>query len=395
MDNPQAKQQKILVVDDNPKNIQVIANILTNAHYSVGYATDGYLAINTLENANDYDLVLMDIDMPVMNGLEACRQIRKNEKLLNIPVIFLTAFTDTEKILSGFEAGAQDYVTKPFNSQELLARVKTHVELKKSREILLDINTYLEEQVVRRTQELSIANEKLDKANAQLEQLDQAKTEFIHLLSHEIRTPLNGVIGSLSLIKQNQHTDINDNLLNILDRSVKRLEDFSYQTLDISTLRTKSAKALLISKVDIKSILIECYKGFIDEANNKNIQFKFDYLSSDNEINGDEKHVSKSISIALGNAVKHSPLNKSIAIKLERIDKSLILFIQNQGKGFSEDMIGKPFSPFSTGKYHVNQNVGLDLYFVDLVMKAHNGSIEIGNSSDGGAFVKLTFNAAG
>ena len=204
MNTQQTKQAKILIVDDNPKNIQVIANVLNGAHFSVGYATDGQNAINTLQNTNDYDLVLMDIDMPVMNGLEACRLIRNNARLKNISVIFLTAFTDTEKIVAGFEAGAQDYITKPFNSTELLARVKTHIELKKNREILLDLNIYLQKQVLQRINELTITNEKLDKANAQLEQLDQAKTEFLHILSHEIRTPLNGIIGSLDLIKKNK-----------------------------------------------------------------------------------------------------------------------------------------------------------------------------------------------
>lgn len=391
MEKKQVKPSKVLVVDDNPKNIQVIANILTNEHYSVGYATNGQMAISTLKNANDYDLVLLDIDMPVMNGLEACRQIKEDQRLKNIPIIFLTAYTDTEKIVAGFEAGAQDYVTKPFNSTELLARVKTHIDLKKSREILLDVNLYLEEQVLLRTEELSIAYEKLDKANAKLEQLDQAKTEFIHILSHEIRTPLNGIIGSVSLLKLENDSEKNTMLLDILDRSVKRLEHFSYQTLNISSLRTHGAKALSLSKVNMADQLKKCITDLTDPASIKKISFKTDNQTRSNLVEADECFIQKLLHILLNNAIKHSPENTEVRIETEILDDKLLVWIRDSGPGFSDELKDSCFTPFSTGANHVNQNMGLDLYFARLVMDAHSGEIEVGNNANGGGFVRLEF----
>ena len=391
MEKNQAKQSKVLVVDDNPKNIQVIANILTNEHYSVGYATNGQMALNTLHNATDYDLVLLDIDMPVMNGLEACRQIKEDPRLKNIPIIFLTAYTDTEKIVAGFEAGAQDYVTKPFNSLELLARVKTHIDLKKSREILLDVNLYLEEQVVLRTQELAIANEKLDKANTQLEQLDQAKTEFIHILSHEIRTPLNGIIGSVSLLKLDNETEKNTMLLDILDRSVKRLEHFSYQTLNISTLRTHGAKALSLGKVNMTNLLTKSITDLTELASSQKISFQTDIRADFSQMEADECFIQKLFHILLTNAIKHTPENTKVRIETENLNDKLIVWIRDSGPGFSDELKESCFTPFGTGAKHVNQNMGLDLYFAKLVMEAHSGDIEVGNNPHGGGFIRLTF----
>ena len=130
MDELSAKQFNILVVDDNPKNIQVIGNILREVGYLVGFATEGQQALSLLKENNDYDLILLDVDMPVLNGYDTCKAIREDDSLKEIPVIFLTAFTDIENVIIGFEVGAQDYITKPFNSKVLLARVGTHLQLK-------------------------------------------------------------------------------------------------------------------------------------------------------------------------------------------------------------------------------------------------------------------------
>ncbi|MFK5947824.1 MAG: two-component system response regulator, partial [Methylococcales bacterium] len=123
------KRFKILIVDDAPKNIQVIANLLGDEEYDISYATNGKQALGQFEET-DFDLVLLDIMMPEMDGYEVCRQIKKKKLANEIPIIFITAKTDEDSLLDAFEAGGQDYVTKPFNAHELMARVKTHLKLK-------------------------------------------------------------------------------------------------------------------------------------------------------------------------------------------------------------------------------------------------------------------------
>ena len=111
---------KILIVDDAPKNIQVVANLLGEEEHDISYATNGSQALANMEET-DFDLVLLDVMMPGMSGYEVCREIKKIRRSSDIPVIFITARTDEESIIEGFDAGGQDYITKPFNSAELKA----------------------------------------------------------------------------------------------------------------------------------------------------------------------------------------------------------------------------------------------------------------------------------
>ncbi len=122
----------ILIVDDNPKNIQFLGSLLTEKGYTIGIARDGIKTLEFLE-AKMPDLILLDIMMPGMDGYEVCQKIKKQNLLKNIPIIFLSAKSETEDIVKGFDLGGVDYVTKPFVSAELLARVRLHLELKNLR----------------------------------------------------------------------------------------------------------------------------------------------------------------------------------------------------------------------------------------------------------------------
>ncbi len=146
MNNKDLKRKKdplVLIVDDVPKNLQVLGTMLSNENYRIAAASNGKQAI---EIANDIlpDLILLDIMMSGLNGYETCTILKSNSKTREIPVIFLTAKIEIEDVVKGLKVGAVDYVTKPFNSFELLARVKTHVELKTNRDLLKEQNILLE-----------------------------------------------------------------------------------------------------------------------------------------------------------------------------------------------------------------------------------------------------------
>lgn len=125
----------ILVVDDFKKNLQLIVDVLDNEGYSTTFATSGKQAIERIKSAQP-DLILLDLMMPEMDGLEVCKILKDDPETSDIPVIFLTASDETDNLLQAFEVGAADYITKPFNILELLARVKTHLELKQARDQL-------------------------------------------------------------------------------------------------------------------------------------------------------------------------------------------------------------------------------------------------------------------
>ncbi len=142
----------ILIVDDIRKNLQLLIEILDTSGYGTTFAVSGKQALERVE-VTEPDLILLDLMMPEMNGIEVCKRLKNNPKTKQIPIIFLTAATETNYLVSAFEAGAVDYVTKPFKTPELLVRVKTHLDLKKTKDDL--IQAYEEMQRIATTDELT------------------------------------------------------------------------------------------------------------------------------------------------------------------------------------------------------------------------------------------------
>lgn len=170
---------KILLVDDNPINLQVVGKLLKMEGYRISMVFDGF---QCLENAGciQPDLILLDIIMPRMNGFTVCEKLKENPRTRRIPVIFMTAYKiQPDDIVKGFESGAADYVTKPFNTAELLARVRTHLELKKLRD-------HLEEEAQQRTKELEETNVALNvllkKREADRQEMEERTAATIHEL---------------------------------------------------------------------------------------------------------------------------------------------------------------------------------------------------------------------
>ena len=148
---------KLLIVDDIPENIKVLGNSLDREGYTISFATSGTQALEMVRRGR-FDLILLDIMMPGMDGYHVCRELKAQHTTVDIPVIFITAKTEKDDIVKGFEAGAVDYVTKPFNTRELLMRVKTHLDLSNARKVILD-----------QAEALTWANKRLDRKNQKLE----------------------------------------------------------------------------------------------------------------------------------------------------------------------------------------------------------------------------------
>lgn len=129
MDQQNTDLPVVLIADDMPTNLRLIAGILGEENYQMYFAHDGEMALNMAAELTP-DLILLDIVMPKLNGVEVCKQIKANKKIAHIPIIFLTAKDSDDDVIIGFEAGAVDYVTKPFNGVVLRARVNTHIQLK-------------------------------------------------------------------------------------------------------------------------------------------------------------------------------------------------------------------------------------------------------------------------
>jgi two-component system sensor histidine kinase/response regulator len=383
MVNEEKKQFNILVVDDNTKNIQVIGNILKEANYLIGFATNGEQALSLLQKSNDYDLVLLDINMPVMNGFDTCMAIRKDPRLTEIPVIFLTAYTDKTNIVAGFDVGAQDYITKPFNSQELLARVNTHLQLKYKTDLIKKLNEDLEIKVAERTKEL-------EKANNDLSNLDNMKTGFLVFISQEMRSPLNAIVGTLNMIKNQEQSVVIKTMVETLDASVSKLEEFTSKALFFNQLVQHKYQLQLV-EVNIKDIIQFSILELADRINEKDIQITYDALQNGIFMNADKDLMFKAFLYILDNAVKFTATASSVDLSLTTDGNTINFSCTDHGEGFPDEVLSQLLLPFGLMNDPNHQKSALSLVTIKQIVKLHNGELKICNKENAGACVELIF----
>lgn len=360
---------KILVVDDNLKNIQVIGNILRDAGYKVGYAMDGKQAIEVLHQSEGYDLVLLDINMPDMDGFEVCRAIRCDEKIKELPIIFLTAYSEVESIVKGFATGAQDYITKPFNASELLARANTQIQLKEKTECIRKLNAELEAKVAERTEELKKAYEALN-------HIDNVKTEFLSFITQEIRTPLNGIVGALNIIKNQDSSSTIKDLLEILDKSVSNLEGFTENATYYASLA--NAYQLNLTEVNLYDLM----QFAIMETNTQTVEGNgsVNVAPGPGNLNviADKDLVYKAF-ISILQILTNSFKTNSVNVKMGTEESKLICLFSVEGDGAAVVSLES------------NQHIKLNLHILKQIMDLHNGGFFIYNDENGGAAIKLIF----
>ena len=203
-------RKKIIVVDDNPENLTAIKNTLMY-YYDIFPAPSASKLFELLEHFFP-DLILLDVEMPVMNGYETVRRLKKDDKFKNVPIIFLTAMSDAKSEMEGLNLGAVDYIHKPFVAPLLIRRIKTHLASIEYYKLLEERNKSAEKQLELKTKEGRFGDAAEPEAQAAL----RAKDEFLSNMSHEIRTPLNAIIGMLDAAAS---TDDSNKIKYYLDRA--------------------------------------------------------------------------------------------------------------------------------------------------------------------------------
>jgi two-component system sensor histidine kinase/response regulator len=374
---------KILIVDDDDTNLFVLDGLLTANNFKIIKASNGFDAIELVKNEN-VDLVLLDLEMPVMNGYETCKAIRKIDGLKELPVIFLTAYNSMEKKLIGFEAGAQDFITKPFDDEELLSRIRIHIELKRNRDKINQMNEWLSNKVHEKTLELEIANN-------ELKIQDEIKSNFLMLISHEVKSPLNGILGTLNLIKNQEHSANVKKMIDTLDTSIILLEKFA-ENANLLTL-------LITQKYPVKKAntnIVDIFQFSIIDTNEKalikNITIEIDNTNETLLLNADRDLIFKSFVYVINNALENSPDNGKIIIKFSKNENNIIVSITDFGQCYSNEtlsIIAMPFSLMSPDQLKKNK---LSLFITKLIMELHNGNIVLYNVENAGVTTQLIFN---
>jgi signal transduction histidine kinase len=354
VDSPSFKS-KILIVDDNPQNLQLLGKILLETNHEIEFATNGKAALDWINNKN-FDLILLDINMPDMNGFEVCGRIRSNRSMDHVPVIFLSAETDRENILRGFELGAQDYVTKPFDSRELLVRIRTHLALK---ETLV----------------------KLEAEKERARSADNLKSAFLATMSHELRTPLNSIIGFTGILMKEKPGPLNDEQkkqLNMVQSSARHLLSLINDVLDISKIEAGQLK-LNYQHFNLPELINKVIETVKPLADKKALDLIVSIDKETGDITSDNLRVQQILLNLLNNAIKFTETG-SINISCESDGSFVKIQVADTGIGIESDKIERLFSPFfqiDTGLTRKYEGTGLGLSICKKLTEILNGKIEV------------------
>jgi two-component system, sensor histidine kinase and response regulator len=382
------KKPKVLVVDDIQSNIEFVTDVLELQNFSISAANSGKEALELTKKIRP-DLVLLDISMPVMNGYEVCKRIKDDPETSDIPIIFLTARVQKEDIIKGFKLGAVDYIIKPFNFNELISRVKTHVDLKQKTEQLQNINAELEVKVEERTQELRHTNHQLKKAMVELSKLDKAKTEFVLHINHELRTPLNGILGYVNLLEDYITQEPYHSHLRSIDKLTNRLIKVAELSLLFTELKTREQQ-LDVCKIDFNAAIMDSLD--CKELSSKNIEIELENPYEEIYVKAEPKLLLTSLNILIDNAAKYSPKNSIIKIST-KIENGFVNYtVSDNGPGFSEKALEEVFKFFSADNLDYNSHgFGVGLATARIIQDLIGGKIEIENKLPSGAKVNLSF----
>ena len=377
-DAPSYANETILIVDDAPENIEILNSQLQNFNRKA--APNGEIAIAIAKKSLP-DLILLDLVMPGLDGFDVITKLKEEDSTRDIPIIMITAKSDSDSIVKALSLGAVDYIRKPFNPEEVLLRINQQITIIRQKKMLLNLNAELDQKVKLRTQQLSEANHRLEKMNQQIIELDESKNEFLKLISHELRTPLNGIIGSTYLLSMNQEADDeHKEYLEMLKTSVDRLENFTYKALLITDFRlnpTLTLSELPLSDL-VKLIKIQTHESFPQST----VQLQL--LFSDQLIRANQEYIQKAVKEILENVKVHAsntPLTPLVTIIQNT--ESLQIIVRDYGPSFSEKALTNLFQPFGEGAKHADNKTGLGLAIAKHIVDAHNGELIISNANPG------------
>lgn len=388
------KKSLVLVVDDIQSNIEFILDILTlEENTEVIGVNDGQATLDFVAKRTP-DLILLDISMPGMDGFEVCRRLKADSDYAQIPIIFLTARVQKEDTIHGFELGAVDYIAKPFNLNELLSRVNTHLELSHKTKELHNINARLEEKVQQRTRQLLDSNKNLSEANSKLEEayeeltsLDQAKNDFIAHINHELRTPLNGILGYTSILEATNLPSESKGYIHSINTLVSRLIKVAEISLLLTELRTVDNR-IAFKKIVLTDIIEDALNN--EEIAIKNVHVNIQQNEKSQMVLGEPRLLSLCLSMIVDNAVKYSPENGNIQIVTENNDQFISVIIIDEGPGFSETAFSRLFDLFTADNLDYRAHgFGMGLATSKRIIDLLGGRIDIKNNETKGASVNI------
>jgi len=345
----------VLAVDDTPGNLRVLLEALGADGHEILVATDGASAIETARYAQP-DLILLDVMMPGMDGYQTCEELKKNETTSRIPIIFMTALSETAEKVRAFEMGAVDYITKPFEHSELLARVTTHLT------------------VSRLTRDL-------EKRNHELEELNHLKNEFMGMAAHDVRNPLASVVACADLIDTIIDSAPPEKIrmyVGQISAASRRINAIIENLLDVNAIDS-GQRHMAIAPNDLNEIAGNVVEQNRVKSRLKNILINFEPTSDSAVCMIDVNAAEQVLDNVISNAIKYSPPDRKVIVSLTSTPENVRVDVKDQGPGISEEDQAQMFGKFHrlTAKPTAGEpSTGLGLWIVKELTVAMHGSIQ-------------------
>jgi signal transduction histidine kinase len=356
----------ICVIDDNPDNVDLLEQELSDAGYRVVTALGGESGLEVIANEKP-DIVLLDIMMPDLSGYDVCRQLRRDEETVALPIILVTAKTGTRDEVKGLDAGANDYVIKPINIDTLLARVRTQLRIKTLQDEL------------RRSYESFI-------------RLDRARQDMISMLAHDMKTPLMTVSASTKLLMDSQVQADSDRISQVSSLMLKSAHKLRELVEDFLSLARwdRTGLAAEITVCDLGEIVRDVHDSCETLIRDRGLTVETDLPQSELSVCADPVLLHRVWQNLLSNAIKYNRQGGSITLRAQEENGIVTCEVADTGIGIPADVLPRVFEIFfrPEGRKEI-EGSGLGLAVVRAILRAHNSDHEI--SSIEGEGTRFTF----
>ncbi len=392
----------VLVVDDQPMNVRLLATQLEAVGYEVVKAYDGQEAIE-FAGKHMPDIVLLDIMMPGIDGYETCRRMKADPVTASIPVIFISALTDINEKVNAFKCGGVDYICKPFQREEVLSRVDTHLKLYSLQRSLAEQNIYLEEAkkdllILNRRLKERVEEEVSKRQSGEQMLVQQSKMaamgEMLSMIAHQWKQPLNAISSTAQDLEDAYiHNELDKAYLHTSVAAITNQTDFMLRTADDfrNFLRPSKEKTLFSIKEAIEQVVLMFSPYFVKS----DISLNFNHTGDDFGVTGYPNEFKQVILNLISNArdaiLSHRDKQSTNIIDINVIkakDGGMAVTIRDTGGGIPEDLIGRIFDPYFTTK-DSDKGTGIGLYMSRTIIEANMGWRLTVSNIEGGAEFRI------
>ena len=350
----------ILVVDDTPANLRLLSEMLKAQGYKPRVVPSGKLALSAAR-AIPPDLILLDIRMPEMDGYEVCERLKADASLKEIPVIFLSAVGETANKVRAFAAGGVDYITKPFQVEEVLARVETHLSLRRQ-------------------------TRQLEESYAALRHLENMRDNLAHMVVHDMRSPLAVIGGFLSLLESHEAPNLTHSGLQFIREarhSIEELVEMVNSMLDVSKLEAGRVK-LHRTECDLGALARGVLGRYQPIRGGR--QLVLDAPGNPVKVPADAGLISRVMQNLAGNAFNYAAADGSIRIAVSRAGQEARVEVTDNGPGIPAAYHDKIFEKFvQVEDLNAKVGTGLGLAFCKLAVEIHGGRIGVESETGKGS----------